>query len=141
LDNIAFYSNIPSQRLAGLPRNKSQSIRALAVSPCQAARLLSHWDAGRYQGSSYNVVDSMVPCCFLLGAFFAHQAMKAMCVNRRSAATGVGDTDAAAETQGDSNKDCVVSKSQTAAGDCQCQEPVPTVRCGSGVETCCLVRV
>jgi len=49
----ADYRNIPSQRLASLPRNKSQSIRALAVSSCQAAWLLGHWDASCYQGSCY----------------------------------------------------------------------------------------
>ena len=84
-------------------RNESQSIRALSVSSCQAAWLLSHWDAGRYQGSCYNVVDNMVPCC-LAWCFFCTPSREGhVCQPRRYAATGVGDTGAAAETQGDSH--------------------------------------
>jgi len=56
---------------------------------------MAPWSLGRQLSRScYNVVNSMVPCC-LVWCFFAHQAVKAMCVYqeyRRSTATGVGNT-------------------------------------------------
>ena len=110
------YRNVPSQRLTGLPRSH-KSVRAPAVSSCQAAWLFRHWNTGCSQRPYYVVIESMMSD-YPAWCLFTDQAMKAVSVYRRSATTSIRYTDAATKTQSDCHTDCVVRRSAARDGQC-----------------------